>query len=318
MRLTPRFMGLICLVMLLSSTQQVATFAQGRRSADRDKGEDISLTTKDGVQLKATFYASSMGREAVPIVMLHDQKESRALFSGLARVLHSPPAESGLPSHSVLTVDLRGHGGSTTQSNNYGQTRELEAAKLGKQDFINMVRFDMEEVRKFLVKKNDEGVLNLNKLCLLGCGMGANVATNWAAVDWSAPPLASRKQGQDVKGLILVSPDWGFRGIPMLTPLKHPGVREKLSVLIIYGEEDRQAAKSAETINKNLERYHPTPPPEQRREKQDLFLVGLNTSLNGTRLVADPSFNMLPIIEQFLNNRLSKQDFEWIARREEE
>ena len=37
----------------------------------------------------------------------------------------------------------------------------------------------MEAVRRFLVKENDKGELNLNSLTLLGSGMGANVAAYW-------------------------------------------------------------------------------------------------------------------------------------------
>jgi len=280
----------------------------------RDSSEDVKLRTKDGVLLKATFYPSELGKEAVPIVMLHDLKESRKVFNGFAQELQSPSGGER-PSHAVLTVDLRGHGESTSIENARGQTRELEAAKLGKRDFRNMVLFDMEAVRKFLVKKNDSGQLNLNKLCLIGTGLGANVATSWAAVDWSTPRLANRKQGQDVRALILVSPQWGHRGLPLLKPLRQAGVRERISMLIIYGKQDRKSTKDAETVHKNLEKYHPKPPREQRLEKQDLFLFGLSTSLQGTRLLADPEFRTLPVVEQFLEARLSQQEFDWIQRR---
>jgi len=301
------------LVVVVGCWQMSNVAAQGRRRSGGD-AEEVSLTTKDGVQLKADFYPSSMGKDAVPIVMLHDFKENRKVFSALARALQTPAGDEQ-PSHAVLTVDLRGHGESTTQTAPNGQSRELETDRLGKNDFRDMVSFDMEAVRKFLVTKNDAGQLNLNKLTLLGSGLGANVATAWSAVDWSTPKLANRKQGQDLKGLILISPEWGHRGLPMLKPLRHPGVREKISMLIIYGEEDRRSSKDASTINKNLERWHPLPPPEDRREKQDLVVLGLPTALKGTRLVTDADFGMLPDIERFLNYRLTKQDFEWIRRR---
>jgi len=306
-----RFGWVMLVVMGWSCWQVSAAPAQRQKS---EAGERVSLTTKDGVRLKGTFYQSDLGKEAVPIVMLHDFKESRTVFNGLAQALQSPP-EGNRPSYAVFTVDLRGHGESTSQQGLNGQTRELDVAKLGKQDFRNMVRYDMETVRKFLVKKNDAGALNLNKLCLLGSGMGANVATAWAAVDWSAPILASRKQGQDVKGLVLTSPDWNYSGLPMLKPLRHRGVREKISMLIIYGKEDRKATKSAETVHKNLKRYHPDPPPGEGPEKKDLILLGRPTSLQGTRLLTDPRFRILPKLEFFLDARLSQQDFEWIQRR---
>jgi len=302
----------LILVLLNSSCWQVAPAAAQRQ--DSKSYEKITLKTKDGVRLKVSYYPSSLGKEAVPIVLLHDYKESRTVFNSLARTLQSP-SESDRPSHAVIAVDLRGHGESTSMEGPNGQTRKLEAARFGKQDFRNMVLFDMEAVRRFLVKKNDAGDLNLNKLCLLGSGMGANVATSWAAVDWSTPKLASRKQGQDVKGLILASPDWGYRGLPMLRPIRNVDVRQKISMLIIYGKQDRKAAKSAETVHKNLERYHPKLLPEEGPEKKDLVLIARPTSLQGTRLLIDPNFNVLPTLEFFLDARLSQQDYEWIRRR---
>lgn len=288
-----------------------STHAQ-RRGSSAD--ETISLTTRDGVRIKATYYASSLGRDAVPVVMLHDFKESRSVFNGLAQALNSPPSGNH-PSHAVLTVDLRGHGESNVVEGRGGETRKLEITKFGRQDFRNMVLYDMEAVRKFLVRKNDASELNLNKLCLLGSGLGANVAVSWSAVDWSTPKLASRKQGQDVKGLVLTSPEWSHRGLPLLKSIKHRDVREKISMLIIYGKQDKKATKSAETIHKNVERYHPTPPPEAGQEEKDLVMVGLPTSLQGTRLLADPNFRTLPIVEFFIDARLAQQEYEWVARR---
>lgn len=278
------------------------------------KSQDISLETKDGVALKATYYPSKLGQEAVPVVMLHDYKESRAVFSSLARELNSPP-EEGYTSYAILTVDLRGHGDSTRMAGRNGQTREFDVDRLKTQDFRNMVLQDMEAVRKFLVKKNDEGELNLNKLCLLGSGMGANVATNYAAYDWSVPTLAQRKQGQDVKALILTSPKWNANGLPMIRPLKHRDVREKLSVMIVYGEQDPRASKDAKMIHKMLAKFHPDPPRDQRREKQDLFMIPLPTRLQGTKLLTDPNFNMLGRLDAFLDARLSVQAFEWVQRK---
>jgi len=311
---TVRFGWLLLFLMVCSCWQTSPACAQRRRKSQDQAFQEMALQTKDGVKLKITYYASSLGKEAVPIVMLHDFKESRTVFHGLAQALQSP-TESERPSHAIVTVDLRGHGESTNQEGSGGRQRELEAARLGKNDFQNMVRFDMEAVRKFLVRQNDAGQLNLNKLCLLGSGMGANVATSWAAVDWNTPSLASRKQGQDVKGLVLASPDWKYRGLPLLQPIKQPGVRSEISLMIIYGKQDRRSTKDAKTMHKNLAKYHPLPPADQRREKQDLFLVGLPTSLKGTRLLTTPEFGMLPGIEEFLDARLSQQEYEWVQRR---
>ena len=179
-----------------------------------------------------------------------------------------------------------------------------------------MVLIDMEAVRKFLVEKNDQQELNLNKLCLIGTGMGANVATIWAAVDWDAPPLAQRKQGQDVKALVLVSPIWRQKGLSLVRALKQPDVIEKLSIMIVYGSEDSQAQRDAQTVFKNFERYHPEPPIDRVRELKDLFVYPLPTTLQGSKLLVDPRFKMLARIDDFLKTRFTDQkEFKWVSRR---
>ena len=75
---------------------------------------NVSLTTKDGVQLRITYYPSTEGQDAVPVVMLHDFGETRAVFNPLATALQNARKPEGpgtkLASRAVITVDLRGHG----------------------------------------------------------------------------------------------------------------------------------------------------------------------------------------------------------------
>jgi len=284
-------------------------------SVQAEDHKEIHLTTKDGVEISATYYPSSLGEQAVPVVLLHDFKESQARFEALAKALQNP-SDPEIESKAVITVDLRGHGKSLVQHGRGGQSRKLDAARLGQAGFRNMVSQDMEAVRKFLVTENDARRLNLNKLCLLGVGMGANVATTWAAVDWSAPPLAIRKQGQDVKGLVLISPEWKHRGLPLLGPLQQPGVQKRVSVMIAYGDRDSKAKKSAQTVYKNLKKHRPDPPRDEVREKKNLYIFPLPTRLQGTKLLTVQDFKMLQRLEIFIERRLSDKDFSWIRRRE--
>ena len=86
--------------------------ASGQRDSTRGDGtppKNSLLTTKDGVRLGITYYASDKGREAVPVVLLHDHKESRVVFNGLATALQNP-ADPDSPSLAVITPDFRGHG----------------------------------------------------------------------------------------------------------------------------------------------------------------------------------------------------------------
>lgn len=223
---------------------------------------DVTLTTKDGVQLQATYYPSSAGRQAVPVVMLHDFNETRAVFDPLARTLQNPPTPASpaapqIASRAVLAVDLRGHGGSKTAYAADGSAAELESNRFQLGDFRAMVDYDMEAVRGFLVEQNDAGKLNLNSLGLVGSGMGANVAMLWAAKDWSAPPLPVRKQGQDVKALVLLSPRWNFNGLMLRDSLRFSPIQRELSVLLAYGAEDKAVSKDCQDIIKILSKHHP-------------------------------------------------------------
>ena len=281
--------------------------------AGEGKIEKLVLETKDGVKLGITYYPSNRGKEAVPIVMLHDLKESRAVFSSLAQKL-SAPTEPEQDSHAVITVDLRGHGSSTSARgfNDRQGSYELDASSFKPQDFTDMVLYDMEAVRKFLVTKNDEGALNLNQLCLMGSGMGANVALSWAAVDWSTPELPRIKQGQDVKMLLLASPVWNYKGLKLNIPIREPGVQREVTMLIVYGEGNGKAKKDARNILKNVERFHPEP---RRGEIPEVAIWPIDTELQGTRLLVDPQFDMLPQFESFIKAHLSEADIPWLPRR---
>src|SRR5690606_34402749 len=121
--------------------------------------QTLTLATKDGVQLKITYYPSNAGTQAVPVVMLHDFNETRAVFDPLARFLQNPPVEEDGPekvaSRAVVTVDLRGHGDSKTGFGPDGAALELDANRFRAEDFQAMAALDMEAVRNFLREQND-------------------------------------------------------------------------------------------------------------------------------------------------------------------
>lgn len=281
---------------------------------------DVTLTTKDGVQLQATYYPSSAGKQAVPVVMLHDFNETRAVFDPLARTLQNPPppaspAAPQIASRAVLAIDLRGHGGSKSAQTASGSTVELQSNRFQPGDFRAMVDFDMEAVRSFLVEQNDAGKLNLNSLGLVGSGMGANVAMLWAEKDWSAPPLPVRKQGQDVKALVLLSPRWNFNGLLLRDPLRFPPIQRQLSILLAYGAEDKEVSKDCQDVIKILSRHHPEPPADRVEQLKDFFVYAPETNLQGTKLLTSDAFGIGPNIFNFLEARLGRQAFPYSVRK---
>lgn len=310
---------LLLAFLAMAMGQGGAVYAQSARTK-APPPVDVTLATKDGVQLKATYYPSSAGPQAVPVVMLHDLHETRAVFAPLAQALQNPPtpenaAAPQMLSRAVLTVDLRGHGGSKLARGADGTSFELDSNRFQTADFQAMVDLDMEAVRSFLVEENDAGQLNLNSLGIVGSGMGANVAVLWTAKDWATPPLAVRKQGQDVKALALLSPRWNFNGLLLRDPLKFPPVQRQLSVLLAYGADDRNVAKDCQNIEQIFAKYHPEPPADQVQQRKDFFVYAPATNLQGTKLLTSQAFGLGAKIVDFIESRLGSQGFAYSIRK---
>ena len=270
---------------------------------DIPEPEEIDLDTRDGVLLRATFFPGTEKKNTVPVVLLHMWKGSRSDYSELAYFLQQQ-------GHAVLVPDLRGHGDSTRVRNT---TRPLDGATMPTAAFGCMVTHDMETIRSFLLKKNDAGELNIEKLCLVGAELGAAVAMDWARLDWSWPPLATGKQGQNVKALVLISPQWSIRGLQLKPALAHPRVRRDLSVMIVVGKERSRSVRDARRLYSALKRYHRDPPPG-KPDQRDLFYAPLETSLQGTKMLDVKGLNLAWYIAQFIDRRLVKQSFPWKDR----
>jgi pimeloyl-ACP methyl ester carboxylesterase len=230
---------------------------------------------------------SAPAKQVTPVVMLHDYKETRGVFNSFARRLQAPTAnEPPRPSFAVIAVDLRAHGDSTRQIFPDGSQVDLDASKLNRDELLAMAALDMEAVRGFLIVKNDSGELNLNKLCLLGAGMGASVAANWAMRDWAAPPLAVVRQGQDVKGLVLLSPRWTFRGLSMQQPMRFAALKEYVAWMLVYGEQDSRVKADVNRIERQLEPFHPESQAAGTQRPRGLAMVAWPSNLQGSKLLS--------------------------------
>lgn len=285
--------------------------------------EVVSLVTQDGVQLKITYFASTERRgspkakQVAPVILLHDHKETRGTFSSLAQRLQSSAGgEQGEASFAAVTVDLRGHGDSTRQAVPNGQAITLDASKLRREDFLAMVVMDMAAVRSFLVGKNDAGELNLNKLCLVGSGMGASVAANWALQDWNWPPLAIGKQGQDVKAVVSISPRWSLNGLSFQLPMRDRQLKENVAWLLVYGSELPRVAADVRRIEKQLERFHPEAEAAGTQGLSSLQVVALASKLQGSTLLRQIGTPIEDQIVAFLSTHMAQQPHPWINRRD--
>ena len=279
--------------------------------------EAIDLVAVDDVKIEATYYGGTKGKETVPVILVHDWKGSQKDFGELALYLQSR-------GHAVITIDLRGHGGSTYAVRPDGsRSKQVKADQLKPIDLPYMFSRDMEALLPFLLQKHREGELNIDKLCVVGAGVGALVAINWAKLDWSRDeyPRPQHRQGKNVRALVLMSPPMAFRGkLKMDAALKHPSVSQELSYLILAGKNKSVGStkskeyRDSQKINKLLSRYHPEPPEKDIRKKKSLYYFPLDTSLQGANLLEEPKLAAAKRIAAFINIRLADKPRPWTTR----
>ncbi len=262
------------------------------------------LLTKDGVQLRATFYPGNRGKDTVPVILLHMQKGDRRDFASLVPFLQQQ-------GHAVLAPDLRGHGDSTRTL--AGVT--LDGSKSSPALFAGMVQYDMETLKAFLMKKNNAGELNIERLCVVGAEMGASVAIEWAKQDWSWPIYPGLKQGQDVKTLILISPKVTVPGLNVMNSAKAIG---PLSIFLVVGKGGSPFSADARQLDRVFQRFHPDlpkdMPEDEAREKKAYYFIELDTKLQGTKLLNVRGQALENWIVSFIYYRAVNQPFPWADR----
>ena len=265
--------------------------------------EEASVLTKDGVNIALTYYPGTKGKDTIPVILLHMFKGDRHEMEGLARFLQKQGC-------AVVAPDLRGHGNSKLMSGKV----EVDASRMPVAQFANMVLFDMEAIKKFLIEKNNAGMLNVDKLCLVGAEMGAQVAFNWAAQDWSAIDLPTLKQSKDVKAVVMISPSMSFKSLSLTKALSFMPFREEISAFVIAGAEDTASAADAKRIKESLERGRPKP---TKIEEKTVFIEDtLKTKLIGSKLLGEQSLGVDEVIGQFIQLRLAERpDCPWKERR---
>jgi pimeloyl-ACP methyl ester carboxylesterase len=279
------------------------------------ESEPLTLPTFDGLQLALTYYPGTEGKKSIPVVLLHMWKQNGNDYRDLALALQKMGC-------AVIVPDLRGHGGSK-RLKGLRQEETLKAATLAPEQFRRMVTQDMEAVKKFLWQRNNDGELNIDKLCVVGAEMGASVALNFALADAAVQDMnrvygadRERKVGRFVKALVLLSPEHSFRGLPIRAAAAP--LISNVAMLILVGKQDAKALDEAKRIHGIFERYHPEPTGDDKTDKRTLFYGKLDTSLQGTKLL-DPKFNVPAMIADFIYLRLIKseesRDWTWQARK---
>jgi alpha-beta hydrolase superfamily lysophospholipase len=285
--------------------------------------QNSSITTDDGLVLHYTFYPGGFqqnlktkevtavpGKEVVPILLLHGWKGKRTEYDATASMLQRL-------GHAIMVPDLRGHGDSNVRRIP-GREFTYNLDRMARGD-IEMMRADLDAVKKVLLEKNNAEELNIELLCVVGAEFGATLAVNWAMADWSWPQLPGFKQGRDVKVLVLLSPLNSFRGISLDNALEFPVIRVSLPIMIVVGAEDTKNSRDAKAIYQRLAKFRGKTPANAKESggRQNLVLVEPPTSLTGTQLLAPRGLTVNQQLAGFIHAQLTmrKGDFPWMDRR---
>lgn len=300
-----KFVSLTVAAFIVAALTSTPLQAQNRRDRNSEKKEvqQVELKTREGLRLSAYYYPSDRGKDAIPVLLIHEWNGQYSPYAELAETLQS----SGC---AVLVPEYRGHGGSKEQINRRGDTVELDPATMRRTDVEAIIRADMEAAKAFLKDENNEGNLNLNALAVVGVREGSIIAFNWALLDWSFPSAGRRKQGQDVKALVLISPVKNIKGVAIDRALRDPRLMQ-LPIMIVAGEQSPEASE-ARRIGRQIENQKSR---FSRGEPEGFVLSLPGTNLSAARLVQQ-SKGLAPFVAKFITNEINVSDDEnpWIER----
>lgn len=307
----PRF-GLLVSVLFLALVAPLAA-QDKKKAAEKPKipdPEDLIVQTDD-VELHLTYYPSPIGKEGVPVILLHAWESRRTELDGLARYLQTEGE------HAVIVPDLRGHGDSNKRKVAPGvPVKDLKPSDLTDADLMKMASTDFIFIKNDLIARHNAGEFNIDLLTLVGLEFGSNVALHWAAVDWTQPDVAIRL-GRDVKALVLISPQSIYKKLRTAGPngpLGVPAVRAALSLMTIGGKNDKNMKTELARVHSAVAKYHPEPKqmagePDEDFQKRALreknyYQREKDTTLQGMELVKASNMKVPSDILAFIKLRI--------------
>jgi pimeloyl-ACP methyl ester carboxylesterase len=309
---------------LLAAVAAIATAAVVNPAAGGPSGkteaasETRTLTTEDGVSIHITYYKSSTEEKEAPVVVLLHMKDGNRLVwegqDGLAQKLQKE-------GYAVVTVDLRQHGESKI-GGAVGGGNANQAKKKGKKgsgmdlkpvEYELMYEQDMQAVKQFILQEHQAGRLNMNKMAIVGAEMGASIAAAYTVVDWEKEPFDDSSdvryrtpRGQDVKALVLISPQEKFHGLQLsraIQVLKNPDWG--IAFFVCSGNDSKDEAQSKKIFDMLT-----SPSYDKKRMASRTYgakLPGTDLLYKGLTIEDD--------IVGFLNSTVKKVDSPWRDRR---
>jgi len=291
--------------------QNAMAHAQQKSVPGKGEPKDIPLRANDGWQIHATYFESPGGKES-PVVILLTGTEGPDKTGARNRRVWQPTALSLQKSgFAVVTVDLRKHGDSIPTATG----SESSAIKASADDYPLMAAADLEAVKAFLMEEHTAERLNIRKLGIVSMGSSSMVAAAFAVADWAKPPypdaptLATRTpRGQDVRALIMYSPNTSVKGLNSNVILKNLKPLQ-VAVYVVASKDNKDDARNADKVFKAVELKE-----EQFKEFRKTTLAPGEIRSEGF-LEGRFSEATNKDITEFLTRSLKELDAPWVSRK---
>ena len=269
------------------------------------------LAASDGWPIHTTYYESAAGKESPAIVLLAgaegpDKKDSRN-----RRVWQNTAVALQKNGFAVLAVDLRKHGDSFPEA----IEPESPLLRMTPTEYVVMTTLDMDAVKAFLLSEHMNEKLNIRKTGIVAVGSSAMVAAAATVADWEKKPYpdgptleTSTPRGQDVRALILYSPNSSVKGINSNSIMKSIKVLP-IAVHVIASKDVKEDARNADRIFKAIE-IKTDEFKDKRRFTAATGEITAEGFLEGR--FADPT---IKDITEFLTKNLKELDMPWTSRK---
>lgn len=275
------------------------------------KGVRDEILSAEGWPIHTTYYESAAGKESPAVILLAgaegpDKKDARnrRVWKDTALTLQ----KSGF---AVIAVDLRKHGDSILPVAE-GATA---TTKMAPNDYLLMANFDLEAVKDFLLAEHKNEKLNIRKTGIVAVGSSAMVAAAFASADWAKKPYpdgptldSSTPRGQDVRSLIMYSPNANVKGLNSNSIMKSLSVRQ-IAIHIVASKDVKEDFRNAEKIYKSIEIKG-----EQYKDARKLTTATGDITAEGflEGRFAEPTNKD---ITEFLTKSLTELDMPWASRK---
>lgn len=181
-----------------------------------DAATAVTLRTEDKVVVKGSYYApkkSKRGKPAPAALLLHDAASSREELEELAAYLHKR-------GFAVLTIDLRGHGETATEDDDFEEWSE----KAREANWSLSMR-DVDAAAEYLLEQDGVHASNLS---VVGVGAGASLAVRRA------------KDDENVRAVVMVDPDPEAFGYNLVDGVAELG---GLPTMVMASETEKETAR---------------------------------------------------------------------------